>query len=217
MNITWHGFSCFRIQESDRQREVSIVTDPYAPEDKKKLPRSLAADVLLISHDHPRHNNKAAVGGDPFLVDTPGEFEIKEVTVTGVSTFHDQVDGKEKGTNNLYYINTSGVHLLFLGDLKHKLEEKHFTDMHEIDVLFLPVGGHDVLSPKQAVELVGQLEPRIIIPMHYKVDGLAPKYEPVSAFFKEMGLEPVAPVPKLKLTKKDLPQDEMKVVVLDPQ
>jgi len=217
MIITWHGFSCFRIQEQARDHEVSVLTDPFAPEDGKKLPRNLTADVVTVSHDHSRHDNVAAVGGQPFVITTPGEFEVKEAFVTGVPTYHDLVEGKEKGRNTMFFINIGGLHLLHLGDLKHPLEEKHFEDLHDIDVLFLPVGGRDVLNAKQALDLVGQLEPRVIIPMHYRTAGFCPKCDPAEPFLKAMGSGKIEALPKLKISDKDLPQEEMSVIILEPQ
>jgi L-ascorbate metabolism protein UlaG (beta-lactamase superfamily) len=217
MIITWYGFSCFKIQEQARDHEVSVLTDPFSPEDGKKLSRSLAADIVTVSHEHPRHDNVAAVGGEPFVVTGPGEYEVKEVFINGVATFHDLVDGKEKGLNTLYFINLGGLHLLHLGDLKHPLEEKHFEDLHDIDVLFLPIGGQDVLSAKQAVELVGQIEPRIIIPMHYKTAGFCGKCDPADPFLKAMSLGKIEALPRLKISEKDMPQEETKVIILEPQ
>lgn len=223
MIITWHGLSCFSIKEQGRDREVSLVTDPYSPEDGKKLSRALSADIVTVSHDHPRHNNVAAVGAPsaaqsvPFVITGPGEYEVKDVFVTGVGTFHDLVDGKEKGTNTIYYINAAGLHLLHLGDLKHPLEEKHMEEMHEIDVLFVPVGGGDVLNAKQAAAVVGQIEPRVIIPMHYRAGGLGSKLDGVDVFLKAMGAGKTEPLSKLKITDKDLPQEEMKIIVFEPQ
>lgn len=216
MIITWHGFSCFKIQEQARDHEVTVLTDPFSPEDGKRLPRNLTADIVTVSHDHPRHNNVAAVGGTPFLVTGPGEFEVKEAFVTGVPTYHDLVEGKEKGRNTMYFINIGGLHLLHLGDLKHALEEKHFEDLHDIDVLFLPVGGHDVLNAKQALELAGQLEPRVIIPMHYRTAGYGSKCDAVDPFLKAIGVGKIEPQPKFKISDKELPQDEMKVILLEP-
>ena len=217
MVITWYGLSCFKIQEQARDREVSILTDPYVPEDGKKLPREITADIVTSSHDHPRHNNFAAVAGKPFLIDGPGEYEIKEAFVTGVGTFHDLVEGKEKGRNTMYYINVGGLHLLHLGDLKHKLTEKHLEEFHNIDILFVPVGGGDVLSAKEATDVVGQIEPRIIIPMHYRTGKLGPKLDTVDPFLKAMGAAKTEPVSKFKLSDKELPQEEMRVVLLEMQ
>lgn len=217
MQITWHGYSCFKIQEARQGGEVTIVTDPFAAEGGMKMPRNLTADVVTSSHDHARHRNLEAVGGEPFVITGPGEFEVKDAFVTGVSTFHDLVEGKEKGMNTMFYITVGDVHIVHLGDLKHPLEEKHLGEFHNIDVLFIPVGGGDVLNGKQAAELVAQLEPRIIVPMHYKVGNEGTGLDGVDVFLKAMGATRPESIPKLKLSAKDLPQDETKIVLLDPQ
>jgi len=217
MIITWYGNSCFRIQEQSRDHEVALLTDPFSPEDGKKLPRSLTADIVTVSHDHPRHNHVAAVGGEPFVIEGPGEYEVKEMFITGVGTYHDMVEGKEKGRNTIYYINVGGLHLLHLGDLNHALGEKHVEDLHSIDILFLPVGGGDVLNAKKAQEVVDQIEPRVIIPMHYKTSGFCPKCDTADPFLKAMGAGKLEALPKLKINDKDLPQEEMKVIILEPQ
>jgi L-ascorbate metabolism protein UlaG (beta-lactamase superfamily) len=217
MNVIWHGFSCFKIQEQGQGKEVAVVTDPFSPEDGKKLSRALTADVVTVSHDHARHNNVMAVGGEPFVIDGPGEFEVKDVFVTGVPTYHDMVDGKEKGTNTMYYITVGDVHIVHLGDLKHPLEEKHMEEFHNIDILFVPVGGGDVLNAKQAAEVVSQLEPRIIVPMHYKTGGFGEKFDGVEPFLKAMGMSKPEVLPKLKLSAKELPQEETRIILLEPQ
>jgi L-ascorbate metabolism protein UlaG (beta-lactamase superfamily) len=182
-------------------------------EDGLKLPRNLAADIVISSHDHSRHNNVSAVGGSPFVITGPGEYEVKDAFVTGVPTYHDMVEGKEKGTNTMFYITVGDIHIVHLGDLKHPLEERHMEEFHEIDVLFVPVGGGGVLNAKQAAEVVAQLEPRI---MHYKT-GASSKLEPVDAFLKAMAIAKPAPLPKLKIAAKDLPQEETSVIILEPQ
>lgn len=217
MNIVWHGYSCFRITENTHAGEVAVVTDPYASEGGQKLPRNLTADIVLSSHDHARHNNIAAVGGNPFVINSPGEFEVKEISVSGVPTYHDLAEGKEKGVNTMFYLVANDIHLVHLGDLKHKLAEQHMEEFHEIDVLMVPVGGGDVLDAKAAAEVIGQLEPRVIIPMHYRSGGLCSDCAEVEAFLKVMGAGKIEAVPKLKLTAKDLPQDEMRIILLSPQ
>lgn len=217
MVITWYGLSCFRIHESAQGHEVSIVTDPFSPEGGRKLPRSLTADIVISSHDHPRHNNIAAVGGDTFVIDGPGEFEVKDVFITGVDTYHDEAEGAEKGHNTIYFITVGGVHLAHLGDLKHPLSGKHLEDLHPIDVLFVPVGGGDVLDAKQAVDIVGQLDPRIVIPMHYKSGKTGDKLAGVDPFLKAVGVSGPERAAKLKVTDKTLPQEEIKYVILEPQ
>jgi L-ascorbate metabolism protein UlaG (beta-lactamase superfamily) len=222
MNIVWHGYSCFRITENQAGGEVSVVIDPFVPEGSARLPRNLAADLVVVSHDHPRHNNVEAVsatagGAAPFVIDGPGEYEVKEIMVTGIPSSHGGDEGEDKNANTMYYLVVNGVHMVHLGDLNHKLEEKHMTEVHDIDVLFVPVGGHGTLDAKAAAEVVGQLEPRVIIPMHYKAGGVCDDCDGVDAFLKVMGMSRPEPVAKLKLAAKDLPQDEMKIVLLDPQ
>ena len=222
MQITWHGFSCFRIQETLGGHEVSVVIDPFEPQDGMKLPRNLAADVVISSHDHSRHNNVGAVAapdgnGKPFVITGPGEYEVKDAFVTGVPTYHDLVEGKEKGTNTMFYVTIGDIHIVHLGDLKHPLEERHMEEFHEIDVLFVPVGGDGVLTGKQAAEVVSQLEPRIIIPMHYRVGSAGGGLDPVDGFLKAMALGKPEAIPKLKLSGKDLPQEETKVILLELQ
>lgn len=217
MQITWHGFSCFKITEQHGGEEVTVVIDPFENEDGAKLPRNLSADIVITSHDHPRHRNLDGVSGEPFIIDGPGEFEVKDVFVTGVDTYHDMVDGKELGKNTMTYITVGNVHLVHLGDLNHPLEDKHLVDFHEIDVLFVPVGGGGALDAKRAAAIVTQLEPRMIVPMHYKSGSVGASLDSVDGFIKALALTKPDALPKLKLAHKDLPQDEMKVVLLDPQ
>jgi L-ascorbate metabolism protein UlaG (beta-lactamase superfamily) len=156
-------------------------------------------------------------GATPFVITGPGEFEVKDVFVTGIPTYHDMVEGKEKGMNTMFYITIGDVHIVHLGDLKHGLEEKHMEDLHRVDVLMVPVGGHDVLDAKGAAAVIGQLEPRVIIPMHYKAGGSGGSLDTVDVFLKAMGASKPESLPKLKIAAKDLPQEETKIIVLDPQ
>jgi L-ascorbate metabolism protein UlaG (beta-lactamase superfamily) len=224
MQITWHGFSCFRITETLNGHEASVVFDPFENQDGFRLPRNLAADVVISSHDDARHDAVAAVdppagqtGGKPFVITGPGEYEVKDIFVTAIPTYFESVDGKEKGTNTMFYVTVGDIHIVHLGALKHPLEDAHLEEFREVDVLLLPVGGGDVLSGKQAADVVAQLEPRIIIPMHYKAGGNGGALDTVDAFVKAMGGGKPEALPKLKISAKDLPQDETKIILLDPQ
>jgi L-ascorbate metabolism protein UlaG (beta-lactamase superfamily) len=197
--------------------KVGLVTDPYAPEGKVRLSRSLSAEIVTVSHNHERHNNVAAVGGDPFVIDSPGEYEVKDVFIQGAAAFHDDEEGKKMGDNTIYYITAEGMHLAHLGDLKHKLNADQLGDLHNIDVLFVPVGGGDVLDAKKAVDVIGQFEPRIVVPIHYKTDKLGKDMDDEKQLLKAMGISDVETMPKLKLSAKDLPQEEMKVIILQQQ
>jgi L-ascorbate metabolism protein UlaG (beta-lactamase superfamily) len=212
MIITWLGHSCFKI-ESDN---TSLVTDPFGPDIGLKLPRNLEASIVTISHAHHDHANIDAVKGDPFVISAPGEYEIKGAFIYGIPSWHDNEEGKERGLNIIYRIeidDQDDIKVAHLGDLGHKLSTETLEKLGEIDVLFIPVGGKYTLDAKEAVDLVNQIEPRIVIPMHYKVPGLKVDIDSVDKFIKLSGLQHEE-LPKLKLKKKDLPQDTTKVITL---
>jgi L-ascorbate metabolism protein UlaG (beta-lactamase superfamily) len=214
MRIRSFGHACFSI----KTKTATIVTDPYAPQVGFSLP-SVEADIVTVSHDHPDHNAVSLVQGEPFVVAGPGEYEIKEVAITGLVSFHDNKQGEERGGNVIYTIAAEELTLCHLGDLGHKLETNVIEELGDIDVLFIPVGGVMTLDPKEAAELVKQLEPRLVIPMHYRTKFHDPKtfaqVEPVETFLKEMGVEKREEA-KLVISKSSL-GDELEVVVLRPK
>ncbi len=213
MTITWLGQSCFKIQIGD----VTLVTDPYNSEVGFKLPR-LTADIVTVSHDHFVHNNTEGVSGTngaPFVITSPGEYEVKGVFVYGNLFWHDKSEGAERGSNIAYCIEAEGISLAHLGDLGHTLSDEQIEKLDGIDILFVPVGGKWTLSASEAVKIINAIEPRIVIPMHYKIPGLKVDVETVDKFLKEMGASKAEKLPKLKISKKDLPQEETKVIVLE--
>jgi L-ascorbate metabolism protein UlaG (beta-lactamase superfamily) len=218
MNITWYGNSCFKLEIGSRANDkVSLVTDPFAKEGRNGMPRTLSADIVTVSHNHERHNNVADIGGNPFIIDGPGEYEIKDVMVNGIRTMHGENDGKTLCPNTIYYIVAEDLHIVHLGDLSHKLDESQFADVHSTDVLFVPIGGKGTLDAKTAAEVVGQFEPRVIIPMHYKSGRWGEGMDGLDPFLKAMGVAEPEVVSKYKLTMRDLPQEETKIVVIESQ
>ncbi len=213
MTITWLGQSCFKIQTGD----VTLITDPYHQEVGFKLPR-LTADIVTVSHDHFDHNNSEGVSGvegSPFLISSPGEFEIKGVFVYGIPFWHDKTEGKERGPDVAYRIEAEGISVAHLGDLGHTLSEEQIEKLDGVDILLIPVGGKVTVGASEAVEIINEMEPRIVIPMHYKIPGLKVDVEPVDKFLKEMGASKAERLPKLKISKKDLPQEETKLILLE--
>ena len=213
MDINWLGRSCFRI----RGRQATIVTDPYSAE-FGEMPGKPTARIVTVSHQHPSHCNVADVGDDPRAVSGPGEYEISGVLIVGVGTFHDDQRGAERGKNTVYLMDVDEVSLCHLGDLGHPLGAEHMEELESVDVLFVPVGGGSTINGSAAAAIVRQLEPRLVVPMHYRTgtgtgtagSGLAP----VEDFLKEMGLKGVEPQPKLTVTRSNLPLTTQ-VVVLD--
>lgn len=210
MDILWHGQACFKI----KGKVASILIDPFDPKvTNLKGPKDFSADVILKSHDHADHNYTAEVTGEPVMIAGPGEYEAKGVMIVGVSAFHDKVEGAERGKNTLYNIQVDGLSIVHLGDLGHLLTEEQIAEIGNADILMIPVGGFYTIDSKEAAEVVAQLEPKIIIPMHYSIDGHNSNLAGVENFLKEMGAENVTPLPKLSITKDKLP-DEPQVVVL---
>ena len=217
MNIFWHGQSCFQIIVSQTKGEqAKIVIDPFSEEIGLKVPK-LEAEILLISHNHQDHNNVKAVAGSPFLIEGPGEYEIKEIFIQGIPAFHDEEGGKQRGENTIYAIEAEGMRLCHLGDLGEiELSPEQLEKIGDIDILLIPVGGVYTIDAKIAAKIISQIEPRIVIPMHYYIPKLKIKLDGVDKFLREMGKKSLEPQPKLLIKKKDLPQDGTKIVVLEP-
>lgn len=210
MDIIWYGQACFKLKGKNAQ----VLIDPFSEEFiGLKLPKDLSCDLLINTHDHPDHNNFAAIPDSPIKITGPGAYEIKGIAVTGVSVYHDKKQGEERGRNTIYNIEIDGVNVVHLGDLGHELTESQLDELGPSDILLIPVGGVYTIDAKDASTVVSQIEPKIIIPMHYSLPGLKAELAPVENFLKEMGVENTAPLPKLSISRDKLP-DEMEVVVL---
>jgi L-ascorbate metabolism protein UlaG (beta-lactamase superfamily) len=214
MHITWHGQSFFQIQTSaNKGEQTTLCIDPF-DESLGIKPPSLAADILLITHDHADHNNKKAIKGDYFTVDGPGEYEVKEIFIQGIPSFHDEEQGKKRGVNTIYVIEMEEMRLCHLGDLGQKeLTSEQIEKIGDIDILMIPVGGEYTLDAKRANHVIAQIEPKIAIPMHYALPKVKDKLDSVDLFLKETGKKSIEPQPKLLIKKKDLPQDTQIVVL----
>lgn len=213
MIISWLGQSCFKIQDKTGTDGLTLVTDPFDKKLGLKVP-NFEADIVTVSHDHYDHNNTKALRANPFVIDSAGEYDVKGVMVEGVESYHDDKDGKEKGKNIIFRIEMDDITVTHLGDLGHALDDKQLERVVGTDILLVPVGGKYTIDAKKAVEVVSQIEPRIVVPMHYKIAGLKEDLEGVDKFVKELGIKPTEEE-KLKISKKDLPQEDMELVVLN--
>lgn len=213
MIITWLGHSSFKLQDKIGVDGVTVVTDPYDKEIGLKMP-SLEADIVTISHDHHDHNNVEALRGNPFVINCAGEYDTKGVLIEGIDSYHDEEEGKLRGSNTIYRIEIDDISIVHLGDLGHVLDNSQLEKLVGTDILLIPVGGKYTLDAHRAVEVISQIEPRIVIPMHYQTEGLTVEgLDPVEKFIKELGIEP-SREEKLKITKKELPQEDMELVIL---
>jgi L-ascorbate metabolism protein UlaG (beta-lactamase superfamily) len=214
MDIKYFGHSSFLF----RSKDAKIVTDPFDPTyTGLKFPPT-EADVVTISHDHNDHNYTAGIKGEPLVLTWPGEFEKAGVRVTGFASFHDATEGSERGQNVMYKFEIEGVNVLHCGDLGHPLSEHTVGEVGEIDILCIPVGGVYTVTAAQAMKVINEIEPKIIIPMHYQQSGLSASIfadlQPVETFLKEISTEEIQPVDKLTVKKESLSQDEQRVVVM---
>jgi L-ascorbate metabolism protein UlaG (beta-lactamase superfamily) len=210
LDVTWLGHGCFRL----RGRGAAVVTDPYPPSIGLKLQR-LDADLVTVSHEHDNHNY-TQVMRDAYEIRGPGEYEVAGVSVIGVPTFHDAEKGAKHGRNTVYLIEIDDVRVCHLGDLGHRLDDAEAEAIASPDVLLVPVGGHTAINAAQAAEVVRQLEPRFVVPMHYAIPGLKLQLDPLDRFLKEMAVTSSEPQAKLSVQASS-GEYETKVVVLEPK
>jgi L-ascorbate metabolism protein UlaG (beta-lactamase superfamily) len=211
MELTWLGHSCFRL----RGKDATLITDPPSPTTGYSLGR-ISADIVTISHDHIGHNYVKGIGGDPRIVSGPGEYEISQILITGVQTYHDDERGRRLGRNTAYLITMDEVQICHLGDLGTLLDDNAQEALVGADVLLVPVGGGNSLSAGQAAEVIAQIEPRIVVPMHYATPNYHPgaaELDPLDKFCHEMGVELTEPLPKAVITKATLPA-ETQIILL---
>jgi L-ascorbate metabolism protein UlaG (beta-lactamase superfamily) len=191
-----------------------VVTDPFPPSIGLKLSR-LEADLVTVSHEHDNHNYTQVVR-EAYEIHGPGEYEVAGISVIGVPTYHDAEKGAKRGRNTVYLIEIDDVRICHLGDLGHRLDDSEAEAISSPDVLLVPVGGRSAINAAQAAEVVRQLEPRFVVPMHYAIPGLKLELDPIDRFLKEMGVTVSEPQPKLSVQASS-GEYETKVIVLEPK
>jgi L-ascorbate metabolism protein UlaG (beta-lactamase superfamily) len=220
MNITWYGQSCFKItfQKEKRSKEKSsIVIDPFDKKIGLKLP-TLEARIVLVTHDHFDHNNISEIKGNPFVIDSPGEYELENVFIQGIQSYHDQEKGEKRGLNTIYTMEIEKIKVCHLGDFGEKeLSADQMKEIQEVDVLMIPVGGVYTIGAKEATRIISQIEPRVVIPMHYKVPGVEADIDDLSPFLKAIGEKEVKKEEEVVISESNLPSSEMKIIPLIPQ
>lgn len=222
MIITWYGQSCFKIET----REAVIAIDPFS-RDIGLTPPRFHADLVLVSHEHHDHNNIAAISGrgakgegaggagEPLVINGPGEYEVKNIAIAGVAAFHDSLHGRERGVNTIYRLEAEDLVVAHLGDFGESgMREETMDALGNVDILMIPVGGTYTVTAEGAAKIVNQIEPRLVIPMHYHLTGLKIKLAPVENFLEAASAPNAERLEKLTVRKKDLPEEETRVVVL---
>ena len=206
MQIQYFGLSSFKISTKD----AVVITDPFHKDVGLTPPRGQADILIMADKTDKRYSAISGISGEPFLMDTPGEYDLKGVAVTGIPL-------KQEDKNvSVFLIESEDMRVLNLTHIKEwNMKEEELESLGEIDILILPVGGNTVLSASQASKIVNEIEPKIVIPSHYKMSGLIFDLDPLDKFIKEMGGEKEE-MEKLTVKKKDLQQEETQVIILTP-
>ena len=179
--VKWWGFACFEIRNSE-----TIVTDPHDGKSGIPIIPNVKADIILVSHSHSDHaSGKTLVAKpDARIIDGAGVFEVRNVTINGMQTFHDSSHGNKLGRNVVFVFELEGIRFAHLGDLGHVLSEREVNEIKPVDILMIPVGGGPTIDAEDADRIVEKVGPRIVIPMHYKVKGLEYPLSSVEEFLK---------------------------------
>jgi L-ascorbate metabolism protein UlaG (beta-lactamase superfamily) len=206
MNIFWLGQTCFKLETSNQGKEkLTVLIDPFSEKVGLKLPK-MTPDILLITNKE--KTSTEGLSGDYFLIDGPGEYEIKNLFVKGIYS---------AGQNTIYFLQSEDLKICHLGYFQQEsLTQEQLEEIGKVDILMIPVGGGSFLSPQKAVDILNQIEPSIVIPMLYSLPKLKIKLEGVEKFLKAFGISSLEPLPKLSIKKKDISEDEARIVILKP-
>ena len=212
MEIKFYGHSCFTITEEGK----TILINPYSDSIGLKLP-SLSADIVLVSHNNEAYTNVDAVSGDPRVFNWPGEYESGGIHLKGIHSFHNDKDDEEQLENIVFNMHFNNIHLCHLGAQGTKLTPEQLGKIGDVDILFLPIaGGKESIDAKKAKEIIEQIEPRIVIPMTYHTDGNNRDIASLESFLTIMGAQNVEQLDSFKVKRTELPEDNSKIVVLNP-
>lgn len=203
MKIIWHGHSCFEVSD-----KVTVVIDPHDGKSLGIKTPSVRADILLISHDHFDHNCSRIVKGDFVTMREPGKKEMKGVKVLGLPAYHDDAEGTKRGKVTLFRFDMGGIRFCHCGDLGQDLSDQQVQALGKVDVLFVPVGGVFTLDGEGAQRLADRLQPKVVVPMHFRIGGLSLSIQTVDGFLAGVPENRVRRVGnEVELEKEDLPED----------
>ncbi|PIR96260.1 MAG: hypothetical protein COT92_02050 [Candidatus Doudnabacteria bacterium CG10_big_fil_rev_8_21_14_0_10_42_18] len=206
MHIQYYGLSSFKLTT----KQATIITDPFHKDSGLTPPRGNADILILAQKNNKLYSAASGISGEYFEIPGPGEYDIKGVTVTGIPL------GQGDKFVTIYLIESEDIRLLNLTHIKEfKMSEDELEELGEIDVLLLPVGGNSVLSAANASKVVNEIEPKLVIPSHYKMSGLIIDVDDKEKFLKEMGGKNES-MDKIILKKKDLPAEGTKTIILEP-
>ncbi len=211
MNISWYGYRCIRIEA----KEGAVLADPFDPKEIGMRGPTIKDDLVLVSDFAPGKAILERINDEAFVVSGPGEYERKGIAVRGIQSWADSQQGRELGLSTIYCIVAEDLSVCHLGATgQDKLTDEQLEAIGDPDVLIIPVGGQSALDAKSAAEIATQIEPKIIIPVQFALPGASYEADKLEKFVKEIGL-PVEKMDTLRITKKLLPTDQTRLVVLE--
>ena len=213
MEVTWYGHAAFLITTGEG---IKIITDPYKTGggiSYKAIPDE--ADIVTVSHDHTDHNYVEGLPGKPQVIKGAGRYEVQGIVVEGFPSYHDSLQGTQRGHNTIFTFDADGIRMCHLGDLGHVLSDQELQQIGQVDVLLIPVGGFFTIGPEEATTVAGQLRPQLMFPMHVKTKKCTLPIEPVDVFLQGKKEVQKLDTSTFSFTKKEL-EAGLGIVVLQP-
>lgn len=209
MHISWLGHSVFKIEtKTTLKEEVVVLLNPYLSTNSD-LPRNLKSDIVLLTNGP---DNTITLSGDPFIISTPGEYELNGVMIYSIPV---APQTEKEPQQIIFHIETESMSVTYLGNFKGKVNNELADKLGVVDILLLPCGDKTLLAADEASTIVNALEPRVVIPHSFNQPGGKDPFEPVDKFAKLQGQKELEWLPKFKVSKRDLPQEDTKLVLLN--
>ncbi len=209
MDLVWLGHSCFRLHAEG----MAVITDPF-PKSLGLRMDSRPASVVTVSNTHPNHSCAAAVEGSPRLFRAPGEYEYEGIMVRGVMT--PLPEGRPHDQRNVAYtIEMDGISVCHLGDLARPLTTRQADELKPVDVALVPAGAQCTLTLDQALQTIQDLDPKVVVPMHFGHGQDGVTLDNVEPFLRRLGVDEAQPQPRLVVTGGNLPSD-LRVNLMTP-
>lgn len=215
MKVKWYGHAAFYFVS---EKGLRLIIDPYEPGGFGGAigygPITDEAEVVLVSHDHADHNYVKGLSGKPQIIKGKGTHRYKDLEIRGIPAFHDEGKGSQRGENTIFCFTLDEIKVCHLGDLGHIPQEEQLSQMGQVDLLLIPVGGVYTIDPAQATKALEKIRPKLAIPMHYKTPRCGFPLATVEEFTKGKVVKTL-PASELQISKKDLPES-LEIIVLKP-
>ena len=202
IRVRWHGHSCFEISD-----EKTIVIDPHDGTSIGIPPPKVKGDIIVITHEHFDHNQARVVEKEN-SVRVKESKDIEGIKIEGIGAYHDKEEGRKRGEIKIFKIEVEGIKFCHMGDIGHIPDKETIKKIGKIDMLFIPVGGVFTVDAKEAMEIAKKVDTRIVVPMHYKIEGLSLPIEPLEPFLEIAEFEVRYVANEIEMEKEDIPPEK---------